>query len=447
MYHLLYADPEGSLFEHPSLAAAGRTGDYIVDLEDNDLVELPAGASLVMVPGRPPLGLDRKGRFAVLEHAPASAPPGRLPPRRGREGRFRETGGAGEKGRGSAPAPVYAVGALLPQGYTRTLLPACRREKDGPPLPLFGYTAVAARGGKIYAAARRTEDPGPWDPVHYNTEQLPQLVRRKLRAHPGNRIVRQLARCAVDYRCFTAQNIFYGRREGGIPVSPSCNAACLGCISLQPSGCCPAPQARIGFCPEAREVAELAVPHLSGEDGAIVSFGQGCEGEPALAAGTVAGAIGLIRAATGRGTVNMNTNGGHTAGVSKIVAAGLDSVRVSLISARPEVYAAYYRPRGYGLDDVRRTIRLCAGAGVHTSLNLLVMPGLTDRAEEAAALVSLIREDGVHMVQLRNLNIDPDFLFERLPPRKGGLIGIDGLIDALREVPGLRVGSYTKPVR
>lgn len=450
MYHLLYADASGKLFEHPSMGAAGRTGDYIVDLDESDLVELPRGASLVMVPGRAPVGMGRRGRFTVLEHAPANSRTGAAAPSKG--GRSTVKPGAVRSGAGKATqnaglAPVYAVGALLPQGFTRTLLPACRRGKDGAPLPLFGYTAVAGRGGKVYAAARLTADPGPWDPVHYNTPDLPGRVEQKLAALPENRILKQLAHCALEYSCFTAQNLFYGCREGGIPVSPACNADCLGCISLQPSGCCPSPQARIDFHPAAREVAELAVPHLNGEAGAIVSFGQGCEGEPALAAGTVARSIRLIRSVTGRGTVNMNTNGGHTAGVAEIAAAGLDAVRVSLISAREDTYAAYYRPRGYGLDDVRRTVTHCVAAGVYTSLNLLVMPGLNDGREEAAALVEFVKETGVQLVQLRNLNIDPDFLFEHVPRQSSELLGIDGLISALEEVEGLRVGSYSQPIR
>ena len=450
MYYLLYADASGKLFEHPSLGAAGRTGDYIVDLDESDLVELPRGASLVMVPGRAPVGVDRRGRFTVLEHAPARFRTGAAASSRGGRSTVKPDAvrsGAGKAAQNAGPALVYAVGALLPQGFTRTLLPAYRRGKDGAPLPLFGYTAVAGRSGKVYAAARLTADPGPWDPVHYNTPDLPGRVEQKLAALPENRILKQLARCALEYRCFTAQNLFYGCREGGIPVSPACNADCLGCISLQPSGCCPSPQARIDFLPGAREVAELAVPHLNGEAGAIVSFGQGCEGEPALAAETVAGSIRLIRLVTGRGTVNMNTNGGHTAGVAEIAAAGLDAVRVSLISAREDTYTAYYRPRGYGLDDVRRTLVQCAAAGVYTSLNLLVMPGLNDGREEAAALVEFVKETGVQLVQLRNLNIDPDFLFERVPRQSSELLGIDGLIAALEEVEGLRVGSYSRPVR
>ena len=58
---------------------------------------------------------------------------------------------------------------------------------------------------------------------------------------PENCIITQLAHCALEYSCFTAQNIFYRRYEGGIPVSNACNAACVGCISEQAADCCPSP--------------------------------------------------------------------------------------------------------------------------------------------------------------------------------------------------------------
>lgn len=417
LYRLVFAGDDGQLYDHYSLRAAGRTGGLFVEVAEEDMVKLPPGASLVMVPGGYPVGLTRAGRFSLLEHNPW---------------------GGGR---------AWAVGALLPQGYTRTLLPAYKRGKKEKPLPLMGYTAVACRNGELYAAARLTDDPCRWDPVHYNTADLPDLVKNKLGLYPENRILHQLAHCSLEYRCFTAQNIFYGRWEGGIPVSPLCNARCLGCISLQPADCCPSPQERIKFTPAPEEVAEVAVPHLEGGEGAMVSFGQGCEGEPALASGAVVKAIELIRSATQRGTVNMNSNGGYTAGVSDICRAGLDSVRVSLISAREETYNAYCRPRGFGLADVRRSIEAAVSCDVFTSLNLLVHPGLTDREAEVEALLALVRHTGLDMVQLRNLNIDPDFLFKNIPEGGGEILGIPALIEALKEIPGLKVGNFSRPVK
>lgn len=417
LIRLVFAGDDGLLYDHRSLGAAGRTGDRIVEVANEDLIEMPPGASLALVPGGAPVGIDRAGNFTAMSQNPYL------------------------KGK------AWAVGALLPQGYTRTLLPSYKRGRTDKPLPLLGYAAVAFRSGKLYVAARRTDNPRRWDPAHYNTADLPALVSRKQEQFPANRILRQLAHCALYYQCFTAQNIFYRRWEGGLPVSPACNARCLGCISLQPSDCCPSPQARIDFSPAPGEVAELAVPHLKGGKESMVSFGQGCEGEPALAYKTIVGSINQIRAETSQGTINMNSNGGYTAGVEEICRAGLDAIRVSLISAREEPYHAYYRPSNYSLNDVRRSIKKAAELGVYTSLNLLVFPGLTDRAGELAALQELIRETGVKLVQMRNLNIDPDYLFEKISPGGGDILGVPALIQALEETPGLAVGSFSKPVR
>lgn len=346
MYRLVFAGDDGQLYDHHSLRAAGRTGDRFVELTGDDLEKLPAGASLVLVPEGKPVGITSSGRFTLLKSNPW------------REGQ------------------VWAVGALLPQGFTRVLLPAYSRDKSNKPLPLFGYTAVACRDGELYAATRRTDDLQRWDPAFYDTGDLADLVKGKLERHPDNRILSQLAHCSIDYHCYTAQNIFYGRWEGGIPVSQSCNAGCLGCISLQSSECCPSPQSRIKFTPTPEEVVEAATPHLRQGDGSIISFGQGCEGEPALAARTIVQSIEKIRAATSLGTINMNSNAGYKAGVAAICRAGLDAIRVSMISAREDTYNAYHRPAGFGLSDVRQSIKCAVSGGVYTSLNLLVFSRL-----------------------------------------------------------------------
>ena len=417
MYRLVFAGSDGKLYDHHSLGATGRTGDRFVELTGDDLEKLPAGASLALVPGGRPVGITSSGRFTLLKRNPW------------REG------------------PVWAVGALLPQGFTRVFLPAYSRDKDDRPLPLFGYTAVACRDGELYAAVRPTDNPRRWDPAFYDTEELPALVKEKLARYPANRILRQLAHCSLKYHCYTAQNIFYGRWEGGIPVSPSCNSACLGCISLQSSECCPSPQTRINFAPTPEEVAEAAIPHLQSDNGSIISFGQGCEGEPSLAARSLVQSIKKIREATSLGTININSNAGHKDAVAAICRAGLDAIRVSMISAREDTYNAYHRPSGFGLQDVRQSIKYAVARGVYTSLNLLVFPGLTDRTEEVAAILNLVRDTGINQIQLRNLNIDPDLLMDHLPADGGKVIGIPGMIDSLRSEPGLAVGNFSRPVR
>lgn len=414
-FSLAVADSAGRLYEYPHLGPAGRAGESLVPLGAEDLIPLPEGASLTLLPGRAALGVSAAGTFRRA---------GRLP---GVEG------------------PLFAVGALLPMGFARTYLPAAFATRAAPPLPLFGYTAVAFRGGELYAAAVQVEpDTTTWHPRHYNTPDLPERVAALRRAHPENRILKQLGRCALEYGCFTAQNIFYRRWEGGIPASPACNARCLGCISKQVSECCPSPQERIDFVPSEEEIAEVAVPHLAEGEGAIVSFGQGCEGEPTLVAPRLEAAIRRVRGVTQRGVININSNGSRPAAVRALARAGLNSIRVSLLSPQAAVFAAYVRPHGYTLADVEETLHVAREEGLSLSLNYLVFPGVSDREEEVEALLALLARRPVDLIQLRNLNIDPDLYLRALPRRRGRLVGVRGLITALQqEFPTLLVGSFT----
>jgi pyruvate-formate lyase-activating enzyme len=411
MFAAVYADTKGNAFIDERHLAVGRTGAYYAELTEEQLIPMPAGATLALVPGRRAVGIrPDDGSFSTLGS-------GRL-----------------------------ALAALLPQGYTRLALPAYHGE--GEPLPLFGYTAVAWKDEQFYVAAKQEDvNLQKWDPANFNTPGLAELVRQQQGNFPGNPIIQQLAHCALHYSCFTAQNIFYRRWEGGIPVSGRCNAACVGCISEQESECCPSPQSRIKYRPTVEQVVEVALPHLQQADDAIVSFGQGCEGEPLLQSSLIAEVIQHVRSQTGRGTINVNTNAGHSAGVRQVVAAGIDSLRVSINSAIQDNYLAYYRPR-YRLADVQESIRIARQHGVYVALNLLAFPGVTDREDELEALIDLIRRTGVNMVQVRNLNIDPEQYLALMHHSSGELYGMEQLADILTaEVPGLRVGSFSHPVQ
>ena len=61
----------------------------------------------------------------------------------------------------------------------------------------------------------------------------------------------------------------------------------------------------------------MGIYHLSLAPDGIVSFGQGCEGEPSLAADNIAAGERLIREKTKKGQININTNAGYTEGIKK----------------------------------------------------------------------------------------------------------------------------------
>ena len=252
----------------------------------------------------------------------------------------------------------------------------------------------------------------------------------------------QLALCAREYGCFTAQNVFLERGEAALPVSPKCNARCVGCISEQdPEAGFPSPQRRIAYESTPDELARIALAHLERVPGAIVSFGQGCEGEPLLRATTLARAIEKIRAATSDGTINLNTNGSVPKALSRLIEAGLDAVRISLNSFRPAVYAAYYRPQRYGLDDVLESVRRASAAGSRVSLNLLTHPGVTDDASELAAAEAVLSAVRVDMVQTRTLNIDPERYFEAVG-RPAQPLGMRHALQRIERL-GVRLGNFT----
>lgn len=412
MYQFVYADEAGNGYIDENHYAVGLLGNSFVEMAKEELILLPEGAMLTMIPNRQAVAMDKKGNFVPY------------------------------KGSG------WAMGALLPQGYTRTLLPAFLNKPGAAGLPLFGYAAVCAKDGELYVAAMATDEDYKWNPRYFNTDDLPDLVRKKQAQFPDNRLLKQLGHCALTYGCFTAQNIFYARWEGGIPISPVCNAQCLGCISLQPSECCPSPQSRLTFVPTMQEIVELASAHLQSGPDTIISFGQGCEGDPSMQAGLAAQAIKAIRQITSQGTINMNTNAGYTAGIKKLCQAGIDSLRISLNSATKTIYNRYYRPRNYTLANVRQSLKIAAEHGVYTYLNLLTYPGINDCEGEVENLLQLVEDCQVKAIQIRNLNIDPQMMQPILQRVEGEALGIPAFVQVLREeLPHVAIGNYTKPLR
>lgn len=398
---LAYADAKGRIYFDERQTPLADGGDVRLPRRD-ELIPAPKGVVPTMLPGRGPL-LDTFG----------------VPPRR------------------------VALGALLPAGYTRLLLPAFRSAAGAPTLPLFGYTYACVVADELYVAAMKTDASDDWSPRAFRAGQLERIVAARRRRDPNNGVLAQLETCSLSYACFTAQNVFLERGEAALPVSPTCNARCIGCISEQDVAAgIPSPQARVRDETTVDELARIALAHLEAVPDGIVSFGQGCEGEPLLRATTIARTIERIRGATSAGTINCNTNGSLPKSLAMLLDAGLDAVRVSLNSFRPATYAAYYRPLGYDLDDVLASIGLAVARNVRTSVNLLTHPGVTDDVEEVAASDAFLASVAVTMVQTRTLNIDPERYFAAvgrpaLPPL--------GMREALRriEARGVRVGNFT----
>jgi molybdenum cofactor biosynthesis enzyme MoaA len=416
MAFLVYADQKGRIYDHPSLEMGGASGSEWVRVPDEELIPLPEGMRLFTMPGAHPVGWNEGS------------------------GAFEAVKAVGRRG-------AIAVAAFLPPGYMRTHLPAAFYPHPAAPyLPLWAYTAVGWRDGQFVTAGVRVDWMEHQEPWRYDDRTLLPLIRERLAEQPDNGLLLQLERCATEYHCLCAKNAFYRRWEAPLPTAFACNADCVGCISLQTEGLVPASHERVHKAPTVDELCAVALPHLKEAEEAIVSFGQGCEGEPLLQGPLLEATIRRLRAETDRGTIHLNTNGSLPWVVEHLCRAGLDSIRVSLNATQPEAYAAYYRPRHYRFADVVESIQIATAHGCYTSINLLVFPGVSDGEEEVEGLLRLVDETRLDLIQMKNLNIDPRRYLESLPPPRGKAIGMRELLRTLwREAPQVEIGYFNRP--
>ncbi|MNC39737.1 hypothetical protein D3C75_884090 [compost metagenome] len=59
-------------------------------------------------------------------------------------------------------------------------------------------------------------------------------------------------------------------------------------------------------------------------------------------------------------------------------------------------------------------------------------------------MVEFVRRTDLKLIQMRNLNIDPESYLELIPPAQGEILGMKTMLDIFREeLPGVVIGSYT----
>jgi wyosine [tRNA(Phe)-imidazoG37] synthetase (radical SAM superfamily) len=410
---LLYSDGQGNIFEDTSLYVLGRSGWDAVEVDPEDWIPLPEGGNLYELPGRRGIGMDViSGEIRLCE-----------------------------KG--------WAVAAFIPPAHTGFYMAAYETLPDAPTLPLFCYTAAGWHNDVFYVPAIRIEQDIRQECAGFDDIKIQEGLAVSLNAYPNNRLVKHLAEnCCLTYHCPAARNYFMGRWECPIPISPACNANCIGCISFQPEEeTIVSTQDRLTFKPTAQEVIEYTVPHLQTAPFPIVSFGQGCEGEPLLMWETIRESIIEIRKHTNRGSININTNGSNPKAVEALMKAGLDSIRVSTNSAREDIYTKYYRPNNYTFNEIVESLKIAGEMGGWTSINYFVFPGMTDSAPELDALRKLIQETKLKMIQWRNFNIDPDWYLGKINVQDTGeRYGVRQFMDIIHEeFPDVKYGYFNPP--
>lgn len=375
----LVADCRGEIFDLEGYAALGMCGKYMFPLFANDLVSLPHGSEIMLLPDRYPV------LWNIYEKRPETLRENPWNPK--------------EK--------LFPVAAFNSPGYVITHHPAYVEEKNAKILPLFAYGAVGWAGDGFSSAVFQVDREKRQDLRLMPVEKVREGVLEIRKRLPKNRLLLHIKNCALVYGCPAAKNFFLGRFEAPLPTSHTCNARCLGCISLQDNPELSSCQNRIAFTPSPEEIAEIALLHIERVPEAVVSFGQGCEGDPLFASRVIEPALRLIRQKTDQGTLNMNTNASLPKVLDALFAAGLDSIRVSMNSARKSVYHAYFNPKGYDFSHVLESIRIAEKWERHVAINYLNAPGVSDLPEEVSALEDLLRNYRIHLIQWRNLNFDP----------------------------------------
>ena len=412
--YILYSDGEGNIYEDTSLYVVGRAGWDAMPIDPADWIELPEGGNLYELPGRRGIGLDvETGEMRLCD-----------------------------KG--------WAVAAFIPPAHTGLYIAAYETEAEAPTLPLFCYTAAGWLDNKTYVPAVRIEQDIRQECAGYDDEKIATGTEKLLADYPHNRLVKHLMEnCCMTYTCPAARNFSLSRWECPVPTSPACNANCIGCISFQPSDeTIVSTQDRLTFKPTAEEIVEFTVPHLNNAPFPIISFGQGCEGEPLLMWETIRESIIEIRKHTSKGSININTNGSKPDAVKALCEVGLNSIRVSTNSARKHIYEPYYRPNNYQFEDIIESLKVMRSYGGWTSINYFVFPGMTDSVEEYEALRKLIIDTDLSMIQWRNFNIDPDWYMGKIGVNETGeMLGVKQLMNLIaEEFPKVKFGYFNPPI-
>lgn len=412
--YLLYSDGQGNIFEDKTLYALGRAGWDAFEVELDNWIELPSGGNLYELPERRGIGIDVKtGEMRLCELG-------------------------------------WAVAAFIPPAHTGLFLAAYETLPEAPTLPLFCYTAAGWYNNKIVVTAVRIEKDIRQECEGYIDETIQMGSEQLLKNYSHNRLVKHLMdNCCNTYNCPAARNFAMSRWECPVPTSPACNANCIGCVSFQPQEEeITSPQDRLTFKPSAEEIVEFTVPHLINNPFPIISFGQGCEGEPLLMWKTIKEAIIEIRKHTDKGSININTNGSLPSAVKELFDAGLDSIRVSTNSARKEIYTKYYRPNNYQFEDIVESLKIADACGKWSSINYFVFPGMTDCEAEYEALRKLIKETNLKMIQWRNFNIDPDWYLSLIEEEANqDMLGIKQMMDLIHEeFPNVKFGYFNPPM-
>jgi hypothetical protein len=150
---LLFANRQGQILDFPELHMAGRSARHICRPELSDLIPLPEGSELFVLPNRYPAGIDPKdGQAALLKENPDNPDDG-----------------------------IQAVAAFISPAHTSIHLTAFEKNESNPDhLPLFAYTAVGWYDNKFWVSAFRSDTSIRQDICRFDPQKIQKNTLKSL---------------------------------------------------------------------------------------------------------------------------------------------------------------------------------------------------------------------------------------------------------------------------
>lgn len=153
-------------------------------------------------------------------------------------------------------------------------------------------------------------------------------------------------------------------------------------------------------------------------------------------------AVATVRRERPDADLTLRSNASVATALFRACAAGLSALSVRLASAQPDTYEWFHGPMGYRWADVVASLRVASEAGVHVTIEALVLPGLFDRPAETDALIALAGSlPKGSAVLLADLPADPGRASGPRRPRQRA----DGVAAAVArmaaELPAVRIAA------
>ncbi|MBV5345335.1 MAG: hypothetical protein JZU63_07310, partial [Rhodoferax sp.] len=163
-----------NIADFSGLTMAGMSGGQFFQPTPEDLIPLPEGSELFVLPGRFPIGFTPDtGEPLLLEESP-----------------FHQG------------APVQAVAAFMSPAHTAIFTSAYQtHDAHAPRLPLFAYTAVGWHQGRFWASAFRSDPDKRQDSCQFDQAVIIRKTKKKLKEFSDNRLVQHLGKCCLTYGC------------------------------------------------------------------------------------------------------------------------------------------------------------------------------------------------------------------------------------------------------